>query len=162
LLGETDERRGLKHVSAEFRLFQDEREIPDAERPLEKAARSGEAVPGFEGRVLRADGSAVEVMISAAPLFDEAGRSRGAIAAIVDITERKQAEHHQQVLLHELQHRVKNILATVNSLAVRMLKGSTSLEEFASAFVGRLRAMARMHDLLSQQSWTGTELKPLI
>ena len=162
LLGETYEWRGLKQVSTDFTLFQEDQKIAVAERPLERAAKSGEVVPSFEGRLSRADGTAVDVMISATPLFDEAGQPRGAIAAIVDISERKEGEHHQQVLLHELQHRVKNILATVSSLAVRMLKTSMSMPEFSSAFVGRLRAMARMHDLLFQRIWAGAELESLI
>lgn len=95
-------------------------------------------------------------------MFDEAGQPRGAIAAVLDISERKQAERHQQVLLHELQHRVKNILATITSLASRMLKSSSSMQEFSSAFVARLRAMGRMHDLLFQRSWKGAELSSLI
>ena len=162
LLGETNEWSGLKQVSAEFNWFLEGREIAIAERPLERATKSGEMVPSFEGRLSRADGTAVDVMISATPLFDEAGQPRGAIAAVVDISDRKQAEHHQQVLLHELQHRVKNILATITSLASRMLKSSLSMPEFSSAFVARLRAMGRMHDLLFQRNWTGAELKSLI
>jgi two-component system CheB/CheR fusion protein len=87
---------------------------------------------------------------------------RGAIAAIVDISERKAAEAHQQVLLYELQHRVKNIITTIGALASRMMKGSTSLEDFSEAFLGRLRAMASTHELLSRTNWTGASLRALV
>ncbi|MBV8413305.1 MAG: sensor histidine kinase, partial [Alphaproteobacteria bacterium] len=65
-------------------------------------------------------------------------------------------------LLYELQHRVKNILATIGALASRMLRGSTSLPEFSEAFLGRLRAMGATHDLLSQANWGGADLKHLV
>jgi len=162
LLGEKDDPGGLQRLAAPMRLFQNDREVPAADQPLQLAARTGQAIASFEWRLVRADASAVDVMIAATPLFGEHGQTRGAIAAVVDISERKQAEHQQQLLLHELQHRVKNILATVSSLAQRMLKDNGSVEEFASAFLARLRAMGRMHDLLAQRSWQGADLHELI
>jgi two-component system CheB/CheR fusion protein len=69
---------------------------------------------------------------------------------------------HQQVLLHELQHRVKNILATISALATRMLRDAPSVDGFSNAFLGRLRAMAATHELLSQANWTGADLRQLL
>jgi len=83
------------------------------------------------------------------------------VAAIVDISRLKQAEDQQQLLLSELQHRVKNILATISSLATRMSRGRT-VEEFNSAFLSRLRAMSRTHDLLASGSWSGASLRSLL
>ena len=125
-------------------------------------ARSGETTTGFEGKLARADGSRVDVLVSATPLFDDAGNVRGAIAVLLDISERKAAETHQQVLLYELQHRVKNILATIGALATRMLRDGGSLEDFSTAFLGRLRAMATTHDLLSRTNWAGADLRQLL
>src|SRR5215470_4043140 len=139
--------RGEYHLTAE-------------EQPLQRAARAGEVVPSFEGQLLRPDGSRVDVMMSATPLSDESGKVRGAIAAIVDISERKRAEAQQQLLLHELQHRVKNIITTISALASRMLKGGPSLANFSEAFTGRLAAMAKTHELLTQNNWVGTGLRP--
>ena len=101
-------------------------------------------------------------MMSATPMFDDQGKVRGGIAAILDITERRVAEAHQRVLLYELQHRVKNIITTIGALASRMMKDSRSLEEFSLAFLGRLRAMATTHELLSHGNWTGASLRALI
>ena len=67
-------------------------------------------------------------MMSATPLFDESGKVRGGIAAIVDISERKRAEAQQQILLHELQHRVKNIITTISALASRYAGRLTVVE----------------------------------
>jgi two-component system CheB/CheR fusion protein len=145
-----------------FRLFDGEREISPAEQPLLRASRSGEATPQFEGQVMRADGSRVDVLMTATPLFDDMRRPRGGIAALVDISERKRAEAHQQALLHELQHRVKNVLSTVSALATRMLHGPQPPREFARAFLGRLKSMARTHELLSRVNWTGVDLRQLV
>jgi two-component system CheB/CheR fusion protein len=57
---------------------------------------------------------------------------------------------------------VKNIITTVGALASRMLKGTTSLDDFASAFSGRLSAMAKTHELLTANNWQGAGLRPLI
>jgi len=64
--------------------------------------------------------------------------------------------------LHELQHRVKNILATVSALATRMLRDAPSVDGFSNAFLGRLRAMAATHELLSQANWAGADLRQLL
>ncbi len=162
LLGEAADFRGLARVRYSHALVQDDHEVPVSERPLQVALRGGKPVSSYECRLVRADGSAVEVMESAMPLFDEHGVPRGAMAAVVDISEREHAEEHQKVLLDELQHRVKNILVTITSLATRMLKTSSSLEEFAPAFTARLMAMSNMHDLLFQRDWGGAEMSALI
>jgi two-component system CheB/CheR fusion protein len=165
LLGERNdgpESAGLHLTTSASRFFDGKRELGLEEQPLHRAARLGEATSGFEGRLARSDGRMVDVLVSATPLFDEAGKSRGGIAAVVDISERKAAEAHQQVLLYELQHRVKNILATVGALAARMVRNGGSLEDFSQAFLGRLRAMATTHEFLSRANWTGADLRQLI
>jgi two-component system CheB/CheR fusion protein len=162
LLGQREDGTGPRMTTASLRLFKGDRELSPQENPLYQAAHSGQAMPGFEGELLRGDGSRVSILMSATPMFAEDGRARGGIAGIVDISERKTAEAHQQVLLYELQHRVKNILATISALASRMVSGSKSLEEFSSAFLGRLRIMAATHELLSRGNWTGAGLRDLI
>ena len=165
LLGENGhggEGTGLRQVETALRVFEGERELGPGEQPLHRAAHSGQAVSAFEADLLRADGRRISVMMSATPMFDDQGKVRGGIAAILDITERRVAEAHQRVLLYELQHRVKNIITTIGALASRMMKDSRSLEEFSLAFLGRLRAMATTHELLSHGNWTGASLRALI
>jgi two-component system CheB/CheR fusion protein len=165
LLGENGhggEGTGLRQVETALRVFEGERELGPSEQPLHRAAHSGQAVSAFEADLLRADGRRISVMMSATPMFDDQGKVRGGIAAILDISERRVAEAHQQVLLYELQHRVKNIITTIGALASRMMKDSRSLEEFSPAFLGRLRAMAGTHELLSHGNWTGASLRALI
>jgi two-component system CheB/CheR fusion protein len=165
LLGESVEAgdsAGLRPASAALRVFDGKRELTPDEHPLYRVARSGQAVAAFETRIQRTNGDHVEVMMSATPMFDEQGKVRGGIAAMLDITERRTAEAHQQILLHELQHRVKNIITTIGALASRMMKDSSSLNDFGAAFLGRLRAMAATHELLSHGNWTGAGLRALI
>ncbi|KUM25080.1 hypothetical protein AU467_27280 [Mesorhizobium loti] len=132
------------------------------DQPLLKTMRTAKAVPAYEARIVREDGSSVDVMISANPLFDEPGKVRGAIATLVDISGHKDAERSQARLLHELQHRVKNILATITALASRMIRSSSSMGEFSTSFHERLHAMARTHEVLSSYNWGEADLEQLI
>jgi two-component system CheB/CheR fusion protein len=153
---------GPRRISGAMRLFQGDRELGVEEQPLQLATRSGNSVSNFEGQLLRPDGDKRDVMITSTPLFDEGGKVRGGIAAIVDISERKNAEARQQVLLYELQHRVKNIIATISALASRMMRSEGGSTQFAEAFVGRLRGMAAAHELLARANWHGTQLSKLV
>jgi two-component system CheB/CheR fusion protein len=151
----------LAAASQPLRLICKGKEVPSDEQPLALASRKGEAISGQEAQVLRGDGSRIDVLVSAAPLFDETGKARGAIAGIVDITRRKRDETHQIMLLHELQHRVKNILATVTALASRLLRTTTDMDIFRDAFLSRLQAMSRTHELLARGRWDGANMRDL-
>lgn len=152
----------LRNAPAALPLQRDGAAVPRADQPLLRSIMHGETVTGSEGRLVRTDGATVDVLISSVPLLDEVGRVRGAIAAVVDISERRQAEAQQDLLLHELQHRVKNILATTTALAQRMLRADTPAEIFAEQFLARLQSMARTHELLSQRQWAGADLAQLV
>jgi two-component sensor histidine kinase/PAS domain-containing protein len=88
-------------------------------------------------------------------------RSRIAFTAI-DITERKRGEDQRRLLTHELNHRVKNTLATVQAVALHTLRGASSTEHAREALTDRLIALAKAHDLLTQESWEGAELHDLV
>ncbi len=77
----------------------------------------------------------------------------------LDITERKRAEERQKLLVNELNHRVKNSLATVQSIAAQTLRSSASPEFFREAFETRLIALSQTHDLLTRESWAGASLR---
>lgn len=91
--------------------------------------------------------------------LDDAGRL---LLTIADLTEQKDAEHRQQVLLTELQHRVKNILANVSAMIDLTRQRSTSLDAFVAALEGRLRAMSRIQDLLTQRKHEPVYLRDLL
>ncbi|MDX8523662.1 CheR family methyltransferase [Mesorhizobium sp. MSK_1335] len=137
-------------------------EVGADDQPLLKAIHTGKAIPGYEAQIRHEDGTSVDVMMSANPLFDEKGKVRGAIAALVDISSHKEAERSQERLLHELQHRVKNILATVTALTSRMVRTSTSMSDFSTSFQERLQAMGRTHEVLSSYNWRDADLEQLL
>src|SRR3546814_9469345 len=70
-----------------------------------------------------------------------------------DIRERKRAEELQQLLIGELNHRIKNTLATVQSIANQMARTHIRPKEFAVSFAGRIGSLAKAHGLLPQSSW---------
>ncbi len=120
LIGQADRQRRLVPITAPFRLFEGNGALEPNNEPLRRSARLGEVVPAWQGRLRTTGGRDVHVMISATPLFSDSQGVRGAIAAIVDMSAHKRAEEQQLLPLDELQHRVKNILATIASLAIRM------------------------------------------
>ena len=79
-----------------------------------------------------------------------------------DITERKRAEERQKLLVAELDHRVKNILAQVAVVAKSTRQGSRSIDEFLQSLDGRIGSMAAAHGLLSESSWQGVGLDALV
>jgi two-component sensor histidine kinase/PAS domain-containing protein len=101
-------------------------------------------------------------LLSAGPLVDESKANVGSIVTLTDITERKRAEEQQTMMVAELNHRVKNILAIVQSVAAQTLRASGSLDYFADAFTGRLKALAIAHDILTQTRWIGVGLSELL
>jgi two-component sensor histidine kinase len=101
-------------------------------------------------------------LLSAGPLLNETKANVGSIVTLIDMTERKRAEEQQTMMVAELNHRVKNILAIVQSVAAQTQRASGSLEDFADAFTGRLKALAIAHDILTQTRWIGIGLSELL
>jgi PAS domain S-box-containing protein len=79
-----------------------------------------------------------------------------------DVTERREAERTQRLLVGELNHRVKNLLGVVSGIAHLTARGARSLDEFADAFTGRLAALGRSHELLTAARWEHASLADLI
>jgi PAS domain S-box-containing protein len=95
------------------------------------------------------------------PLKDDAGEITGFVKVMRDRTEQRLAEEHQRLLIHELNHRVRNTLATVQSLAGQAFKGAEKINA-QDIFEARLFALAKAHDVLTQTNWEGAELSKLI
>lgn len=92
---------------------------------------------------------------------DGAGRRDRITGVILDVTERKAAEERQRLLMGELNHRVKNILALVQAIANQTSRSAGSLPEFVAAFRGRISALATAHDQLVVSGWQGARLGDL-
>ena len=96
------------------------------------------------------------------PLRNEAGEVVGLTCASVDVTERKEGEAHLRLLLRELTHRSKNLLAVIQAMARQTARHTGSIETFLTQFSARLQALAASHDLLVRESWYGASLGELI
>ena len=119
-----------------------------------------------EYRILRPDGQERWIHEIGFPVLDAAGRlaRRGGFAR--DVTAAKQAEARQSLLIGELNHRVKNTLATVQSLALQTARGlatpSDPLRRFLAEFQARLLALSRAHDILTARTWSGAMLDEVV
>jgi PAS domain S-box-containing protein len=96
------------------------------------------------------------------PLRNEAGTVVGLTCAAIDVTERKEAEAHLRLLLRELTHRSKNLLAVIQAMARQTAHHAGSIDGFLSQFGARVQALAASHDLLVRESWHGASLNELI
>jgi PAS domain S-box-containing protein len=94
--------------------------------------------------------------------YDQAGHAKRLVGVNIDITERKRAEEARKILNAELDHRVKNALATVTAVISHSRQGSRSVADFAAALEGRIRSMAATHELLSFRHWQELSLIELI
>jgi PAS domain S-box-containing protein len=94
--------------------------------------------------------------------YDGEGNPQRIIGVNIDITERKRAEEYQRVLIAELDHRVKNVLATVSAIAGQTLETSNSMSHFVAALDGRIQSMAAAHELLSSHRWRGMSMAELV
>src|SRR5690606_19524516 len=96
------------------------------------------------------------------PYRDSDGSIEGVVVTFLDVTSLAESESHQRVLIDELNHRVKNMLAVVISIAQQTLERTPSKEAFGEALIGRLHAMARAYGTLSRENWKPVSTETLI
>jgi len=96
------------------------------------------------------------------PIFDAAGEASGVFVAGFDVTDRVQAEEQQKLLVDELNHRVKNTLATVQAIAAQTLRTTPEPAAFAQAFEARLMALSATHELLNAADWRSAALRDVV
>ncbi|CCV05671.1 putative PAS/PAC sensor protein [Mesorhizobium metallidurans STM 2683] len=101
-------------------------------------------------------------MVRLIPYRDKGACIQGVVVTLVDVTPLAEAEEHQKVLISELNHRVKNMLAVVTSITNRTVETASTKEEFATALLGRLHAMSRAYGVLSRENWTEVSIEELI
>lgn len=117
---------------------------------FDQATRDGQPFEA-EYRLRRADGTTVWVHDSVSVLGDSDERASSVISVTLEIDERKRAEERAALLLGELDHRVKNILAIVSSIVAQTLKANLSPEAFTQTIAGRIAAITRAHSLLTNR-----------
>lgn len=102
------------------------------------------------------------VRVNYVPQRGTDGTVEGFYGLVQDITERKEAERHRELLVDELNHRVKNTLAVVQSIAAQSFKGDHEPARARASFEGRLLALSNAHNLLTQESWDFAMLRDVI
>ena len=144
-----------------FQVLVDGRVVPPEQLPVQRAAR-GEDVRNFEEETRFEDGTSRFLFGNATPLRDAAGNPCGAVAAFVDITDRKNAEAQRDLLVAELNHRVKNTLATVISIAQQSFSRNPNVDEARRSFDARIRALAQTHSRLAEANWSGVSFEAML
>ncbi len=137
-------------------------ELQGEEEEILARLRAGERIEHFDTVRLAKDGRRVVVSLTVSPIRDSQGTIVGASKVARDITERKRSEEMQALLFNELDHRVKNLLATIQAIASQSMRGATDTGSFVAAFNGRVQALARAHDRLGRNGMRGAELEALI
>jgi PAS domain S-box-containing protein len=146
-----------------WRLYNaDGSRLPHDECPMAIALKENRPVLGAEAIAERPDGTRRWFAPYPTPLRDSEGRLTGAINMLVDITERKEAERQQKLLVDELNHRVKNTLATVQSMVVQTARSTGDVNDFRNAVEGRILALSHAHNQLSQRRWADADLSQLL
>lgn len=115
-----------------------------------------------EYRIVRSNGDVRWIEGRSSVSYGKDGRPERVVGVNIDVTERKRAERHQRALNAELDHRVKNVLASVAAVAQRTREDSGSMDEFLQLFDGRIQSMANAHALLSRSHWEGVSLADLV
>jgi two-component sensor histidine kinase len=139
---------------------------PDRERHdgyLARYLQTGEARIIGIGREVTGqhkDGTTMPLLLSIGEFTLDGGRFFTGI--LRDISEHKRAEQHQALLMAEIDHRAKNLLAAVQAMVMLTKATSRSVADYAETLIGRLHAMSRAHDLLARDKWTGARLHELI
>lgn len=110
----------------------------------------------------RADGALREGEWYCSSLAGSGHRPGSVMIELLDVTARRRAEDTQRLLIGELNHRVKNTLATVQAIASQGFRHARSEKEFQDAFTGRLQALSRAHSMLSATTWESAGLRALI
>jgi PAS domain S-box-containing protein len=116
----------------------------------------------LEKRYIRKDGTEICVELSGSMVRDTANRPLYAVRVVRDITERITAERHQALLVNELNHRVKNTLATVQSIVAQTLRTYTDPLQASKEVGQRLVALSRAHDVLTRANWESASLREIV
>jgi PAS domain S-box-containing protein len=117
---------------------------------------------GWENDYRRKDGSEFWAATFISPVRDESGAVVQHFASLVDLTKHKHEQAHSRTLIDELNHRVKNTLATVQSIVWQALRKTSDPEVIRESIESRLFALSRSHDLLTCENWEGAGLLDVV
>lgn len=145
-----EEWRGLVHPEDRDRVVAAFGDCIEGRNPL-----------GIEHRILRPDGE-VRWLSSHGDVVRVSGQPMRVVGVTQDVTEQRRLIEAQQLLMSELNHRVRNTLTTVLSLARQTATSATGIKDFIGAFQARIMALSGAHSLLTQRQWEAISLRELI
>jgi len=128
---------------------------------LARAIERGEDYD-IEYRVTRSDGRETWILVRGRAAYDPSGAPLTMSGISMDITGRKHAEEHLRLMVDELNHRVKNTLATVQSVSRQTLRNGDVGAAVRDTLDSRLLALSRAHDVLTDEQWSGADLQPIV
>ena len=114
----------------------------------------------FEERVGTLNGRPRIWLSRKTPVYSSGGQVDGLVGVSVEITERKRVEEHLRLMVHELNHRVKNSLTAVQSIVNHTLRGTEPA--LRKVLEDRLQSMAVVHDLLTREAWQNVALEEVV
>lgn len=134
---------------------------------LDQVYQTGQAYEGREARVQLqrhpgAEPETVYLNFICQPIRDESGTVAGIFVQGYDVTETVRSVHIQKLMIDELNHRVKNTLATVQSIAIQTARAHADPATFAATFQSRILALSHTHDLLTRSHWEGADLQAML
>lgn len=113
-------------------------------------------------RMRTAEGVVLDCEVYCSALLDAFGRLVSVNAQILDVTDRKRAEETQRLLIGELNHRIQNLFAVVQAVALHSLGGNRPLVEAREVFIDRLQSLGRAYTLMTEQEWRGAPLRQIL
>jgi PAS domain S-box-containing protein len=122
--------------------------------------RRGDRTDHFETIRRRRDGNMINVSLTISPVKDARGKAVGASLIARDITERKEREEREHLLMREINHRAKNMLSVVDAIARQT--ATRDPEHFVNRFSERIQALSANQDLLIKNAWHGVEIEHLV
>jgi two-component sensor histidine kinase/PAS domain-containing protein/ActR/RegA family two-component response regulator len=128
----------------------------------DRAPRDGQELPATEYLVRNDAGQHAACIFRGGPIFDEDGHADGAVLTFWDVTDRKRDAERRELLMRELDHRVRNMLATIMAMIRISNEPRQSKAEFVTALSGRVGAMARTYGVLSEGRWEGATMGRLV
>jgi two-component sensor histidine kinase len=135
--------------------------MPHDETPMVESLLRGTPFRNLEVQVEQPSGRRIWILVNIDALRNDAGEIIGVINCFQEITDRKLADERRIGLINELNHRVKNTLATVQSIAANTFRNAANADAMKQ-FESRLMALSRAHDVLTRENWEGADLDDVI
>ena len=147
---------------SEWRARTHPEDLARVEEFQRQAFEEGRREYGIEYRVIRGEREVRWIESRSFILYRDDGAPQRVVGVDIDITERKQAQEHRDLLNAELDHRAKNLLATVGAIITQTQNGNSSMLDFVTALDRRIASLARVHELLSCNRWQGVSLREIV